>query len=449
MRLWFLFTLIFATAGSTAFAEPALKRSNDAASIRAQLYHRDSATRVAGARRAAELPPIEGVKLLVPHSLADSAESVRLQAFETLQTWKNNPEAADLLFKTLEKECRGTAPSLLTAPLIGVLVDAESANTREKLDSVVSGYVKNSKTGAIAVTSLVDSLANRADPKTFPALKNLLAMKCCVNNFACHRATVQALIKTPNPEAVELLIDHLANLDGEIRGDIVRYLTRISNNEPCGVDAAAWQRWWKAKKPTFAFPANPGGIGAGLVPAAVLAEPKADVSYYGLSIYAKKIVFIIDISSSMSDRDRIGAAKRELIQTIQSLPEDAAFSVIVFNDRIALWQRQLQPAKTAAKQNAIQFIERLRPGGMTASFDAIDAAFTFDAEAIYFLSDGAPSCGRIVEPARILSTVHEANRSRRLSIYAIGIAPGAPGSSLETFMRGLSDQNYGQFRRVD
>jgi hypothetical protein len=41
------------------------------------------------------------------------------------------------------------------------------------------------------------------------------------------------------------------------------------------------------------------------------------------------------------------------------------------------------------------------------------------------------------------------NRSRRESIYTIGIAPGPPDGPMEWFMKTLAEQNMGQYRRVD
>jgi hypothetical protein len=41
------------------------------------------------------------------------------------------------------------------------------------------------------------------------------------------------------------------------------------------------------------------------------------------------------------------------------------------------------------------------------------------------------------------------NRSKRESIYAIGIAAGMPGSPMDTFLKTLATENYGAYRRVD
>jgi len=54
-----------------------------------------------------------------------------------------------------------------------------------------------------------------------------------------------------------------------------------------------------------------------------------------------------------------------------------------------------------------------------------------------------------VQPDEILAAVKQANRMRRISIYAVGIAPGEPGSPLDAFLNNLATQNYGVYRRAE
>ena len=89
------------------------------------------------------------------------------------------------------------------------------------------------------------------------------------------------------------------------------------------------------------------------------------------------------------------------------------------------------------------------PGGRTATYDALEAAFRLDPEAVYLLSDGAPNSGRIPMPAAIINAVGAMNPHRRISIYCFGIAPGPPDSPMELFMKTLAQQNFGRYRRLD
>jgi hypothetical protein len=73
----------------------------------------------------------------------------------------------------------------------------------------------------------------------------------------------------------------------------------------------------------------------------------------------------------------------------------------------------------------------------------------FDTEAIYFLSDGAPHGGKITAPVDIVAAISAANKTRRISIYTIGIGAGIPGGPLDLFLKTLAEQNLGLYRRVD
>jgi hypothetical protein len=85
----------------------------------------------------------------------------------------------------------------------------------------------------------------------------------------------------------------------------------------------------------------------------------------------------------------------------------------------------------------------------TASYDAVETALSFDTEAIYFLSDGAPHGGKIAAPVDIVAAISAINRSRRVSIYTIGIGAGIPGGPLDLFLKTLAEQNFGLYRRID
>jgi Mg-chelatase subunit ChlD len=178
-----------------------------------------------------------------------------------------------------------------------------------------------------------------------------------------------------------------------------------------------------------------------------MASPDAPY-YYGMPIQARRMIFIIDTSGSMNG-PRLQAAKRELSQAIYDLPNNASFNIITFNDKAAAWRPAMTPTTSDAKQAAGKFIYNLYAGGHTAAYDALDMSFRFDAEAVYFLSDGAPNAGKIPAPKAIIDTVTQTNRSRRITINTIGISPGPPDGPLDAFVKTLAEQNFGVYRRVE
>jgi hypothetical protein len=89
-------------------------------------------------------------------------------------------------------------------------------------------------------------------------------------------------------------------------------------------------------------------------------------------------------------------------------------------------------------------------GLMTASYDALDAAFGLEPEAIYFLSDGAPVGGKITAPDDIVATISHRNRVRRVSLHSIGIATGdGKRDPFGQFMKGLATANWGIYKAVN
>ena len=430
------------------------------------------AERVEGIARLRDTSAQDAVKLIVPAGLTDPAEEVRRAAYETLLAWKNDRQIDVFLLKALEKETRTNKQGvMLCAPLIAVLLASESADTRQEIDKFLDAYTGSSgkgkaegpvspehgggtaakaatpaesKIGAAALATMVtvaDELGKLGDRQSLASLKRMTGLKCFSSTYAIRRAVVQAIIQVHLPEAVAEQISLLPDVDGEIRGDILRQLSAVSG-QTLGPDAKNWQAWWEKNKDDIRFPAN------GASTSSLVAAAPGTPTYYGLAVQARRLVFVIDISGSM-EGPRLATAKRELAQVIQALPEDAAFSIVVFSDHALVWQRSLKQATPAMKKAAIGFVSMLYAGGHTAAYDALEAAFQFDAEAVYFLSDGAPNAGKIPAPGAILAAVTQANRGRRISIYTIGIAPGEAGGPLDNFMRALAEQNFGVYRRVD
>jgi hypothetical protein len=171
-------------------------------------------------------------------------------------------------------------------------------------------------------------------------------------------------------------------------------------------------------------------------------------SYYGIPLYAQRLVFVLDTSSSMRG-PRIAAAVRDLTAAVTGLSESVSFSVVAFNNDVFVWQKKLVPATLANKRAANYWIENQELRPMTASYDALAAAMQFDAEAIYFLTDGAPYGGEITSPPDIIDAISRMNRVRRESIYSIGIGVGPEGSVFDLFLKTLAQENYGLYKRVD
>ena len=110
--------------------------------------------------------------------------------------------------------------------------------------------------------------------------------------------------------------------------------------------------------------------------------------FFGVGGVAKKIVYVVDHSGSMTDS--IMYVKYELKRSIRMLRPNQSFHVIFYSSGPALEMpaRKLVPATEANKLAAYEFIDSIVPVGQTDPSDALNKAFQNDPELIYLLTDG-------------------------------------------------------------
>jgi len=408
--------------------------------INEELKSRKSLDRITALDRLQNYPTVEAAKLVLDRGLKDKSQEVREAAALTLMNYKDNQQVCEYLLKTLVKESHRKDAKGAAYPILMTLLASDVPEVQAELSKQLE-KLAGTKDGLAAVISLADDLGTQGDEAALAALSKLAKTKACAKNFGLRRSLVQALTRTPLREAIDALVDILSNDQGEVRADIVQFLT-LATGQAHGADAQAWSKWWLANKETFKFGPRVERMDARQLAAAGMP------SYYGLPLYAQRMVFILDTSGSMAG-PRLAAAKRELVTAIGNLRPNVSFTVVVFNSTVTVWNKQLVPATPVAKKNAAEFVMVQTPSAMTASYDALEAAFTFDAEAIYFLTDGAPHGGKVNNPVDIVNVITKGNRLRRLSIYSIGIGVGPEGGYFDVFLKTLADQNFGTYRRVD
>jgi hypothetical protein len=224
-------------------------------------------------------------------------------------------------------------------------------------------------------------------------------------------------------------------------------LERISG-KGFGCDVEQWRGWWAVVKdlPWQRVETQAGG---GTV---------ASVRYYGFPVRSSKVVFVLDVSRSMGWNGRLETARNELLQVLEHLPRTTRFNLVTFSDRAFVWEKSLVLASIANVQRASAYVRRQQPTNGTAAYEALQAAFGDpDADTIFFLSDGHPSTGTVVDPELILADVRTWNRFRRVKVHAVALLKGEPplafagmedSQRAEAFMRRLADENDGRFKVV-
>jgi hypothetical protein len=389
--------------------------------------------------RLQEFPIADAVKL-IQGSLTDADDKVHEAALATLLSMSGNQEVCDTLLTMVKKNVNRKDDSESVAPLLAVLLSSNLPSvvreTNEFFDKMAT-----SRNGVNVVVALADELGSQHNASGVLPLVRLTKTELFADHFGIRRAVVQSLTRIRTTEAVGALVELLPKVRGEARADAVEYLAQITG-QIFGMESAAWERWWAGAKVGFAFPTRS-------VPAPYRSVAlQTSGYYYGLPLFAERLVFVLDTSGSMHGQ-RIAAAKRELARAIAGLPEHAHFSIVIFNGTVTVWQKELVPATAEWKNTATEYVNAQDAHSNTASYDALETAFQFDTEAIYFLSDGAPRGGKIDAPVDIVAAITAANKTRRVSLYTIGIGAGIPGGPLDMFLKTLAEQNLGLYRRVD
>jgi len=169
------------------------------------------------------------------------------------------------------------------------------------------------------------------------------------------------------------------------------------------------------------------------------------------------------------DNTKVEIAKSELKKAIAGLPEDASFTILFYNHEIEVYSATMITAGKPAKEKAYSYIDGKVPAGNTNIHDALKAAFDIvmpdrgvpggagggpsltgegaarksnkgGADTIFFLTDGKPTTGKILDPAGILAAVATWNETRRIQIHCVGI-----GDHDKDFLRKLAEGNGGTY----
>ena len=418
-------------------AEDTAKDFAPKAAITKQLRDRNPETRVAAARKLANIRSSMPPRSSCCKAWKAASRTCRRSLPGHARHVQYRPGSLRLLHGESLKGIRRKPLPFKTAATVAVLFASNIPEVSRKAEPLLN-QVAESEGGPLLLVILVDQLALVDDDPSFQLLLKLRDLPL-FQKFGPRRALAQALIKIRRPAAVSELVKILQRVQGEVRVEITQYLASISGQRFEIADE--WADWWKKTEPTFEFPP-------------VKLDPLAPTvaagtaTYYGLPLYGSKIVFIIDASVSMRG-PRIEAAKRELAKAITELPSGAEFNVLAFSLGVMPWQSQLVPSAKQNKEEAKRFVLGLPLASRTASFDALEAALNYDAEAIYFLTDGQPNDGKVTQPAEIVAIISKVNRVRRVTINTIGIGVGPDAGPFSAFLKALAGENFGTFRRVD
>ncbi len=299
-------------------------------------------------------------------------------------------------------------------------------------------------------------------------------------------------------EAIGPLITLLESGEGRILEQIWPTLVAITD-QPFNDDPSIWRRWWQQAEATYTLPTDAEIAKRREARAAANAQyttPKAEADFMGVKTSSRQIVFVIDVSGSMEeeviDREsfrergftrfsKLEIVKEELARSIDQLGDQVVFNIYSFASKVHPWRKSPVPANALNKKSAIAWVKKLKPigggqaaqmaaaglrgsskleDGRTNTYAALLAGLGVSADpkkrgpmtetaakdpdkvadTMFFLSDGKPTVGELVDTEDIKTAIAAINRFRGVVIHTIAI-----GDFTSNFIRELAEMNGGVF----
>jgi hypothetical protein len=170
----------------------------------------------------------------------------------------------------------------------------------------------------------------------------------------------------------------------------------------------------------------------------------AKVSVFGVEGTGNKFVYVFDRSSSMEGAP-LAAAKRQLIESLNSLDTVHQFHIIFFNHRLRMFDvtsggRRIAFASDRNKKLAANFVGGITADGGTDRFTALKQALAFRPDVIFFLTDADDpmSASEMADLEQVYSRSGTA-----ICVIEFGRTPTTPSKNFLTDLASQSGGKYG------
>lgn len=171
------------------------------------------------------------------------------------------------------------------------------------------------------------------------------------------------------------------------------------------------------------------------------------VSVFGVAGTGNKFVYVFDRSSSM-EGPPLAVAKRQLIESLQSLDDIHQFQIIFFNHEIQVFNLpgsggRIAFASDRNKQLAANFVGGITADGGTDRYAALRRAVALQPDVVFFLTDADDPMS-----ASELAQIDRANRRAQTAICVIEFGRQA-SQPQDNFLIDLSRRSNGQYGYVN
>ena len=179
-----------------------------------------------------------------------------------------------------------------------------------------------------------------------------------------------------------------------------------------------------------------GGIGSSVGPG---------TEFFGVHDKGGSYAYVIDRSGSMTVRQSLEVAKRELLVSLVQIPKEVTFAVVFYNSDAVVFSDPagrpgMMAASPANKRRVQDLLATIPPYGGTNHILALKTALELKPEVLFFLTDADS-----MRPEEVADILAVAGRTR---IHAVEFGQtGAIGGS--TPLQALAKKSGGSYRYLD
>lgn len=261
------------------------------------------------------------------------------------------------------------------------------------------------------------------------------------DDWRVRRRSVEAVVFWWQPASVELLIEALVAEKSAIIHDLVHGLEDLSG-ERKGYRAEGWKIWWEnsakalAKKPRQTLQ---GWLRAPEKGRLTESGDGQTTTFFDVPVLKQNAAFAVDLSGSMRNpisksdsRIPLELARDELKKTLGAMPQGSAFNVCAYRytseyppktEWLRAFSDGVREINAASIKAGNEWLAKLEARGWGAFYEALTLCMDDPkVQAVYFLSDGAPSRGAYVKRDNLLAALRKAMRFSPVTINTVTIS---------------------------
>ena len=289
--------------------------------------------------------------------------------------------------------------------------------------------------------SAIEALGKKKDAAQLEPLVKALSHPSWTTRLAAARGLADLHLAP----GVGALCERIGLEEGRMVTELADILWRLTA-QPFRADGKQWKRWWEKEGANFRFPTpeeflkrqRERDVREEKQVSQSFRGVKVDSRFFGLRITSHQVAFVIDVSGSMEERlpgqeksgqgpSRMEVARKELVACLEALEAGTRFNILPFSSGVLPWKEEAVECSEATFTEAKEFVEGLGALGGTNIHGGLRAAFDDPTvDTIFFLSDGEPSVGDVIDPAAIREEVQAWNKERGVVIHTISIGDRFP-----------------------